>query len=143
MAPIIFLALLLGTAVAGPPSTISPSDLRSILCRNHFLARSDRCRDLSPAQREDPSPTPIAPTPAVNLTLSVSMSVGVEIAIALGVAISFYIILIIFLKYRIGLPWSRAIALGVNAGRVTSRCFIYIYPRPETAVAETDVESGV
>ena len=142
MASLLLLALLLGTAVAGPPSTISPSDLRSILCRNHFLARSDRCRDLSPAQREDLSPSPIDPTasdPAVNLTVSVSLSVGVKIAIALGVIITFYIILIIFLKFRIGLPWSRAIALGVNAGRLTTRCFIYIYPRPETEVAETDV----
>ena len=143
MAPIFFLVLLLGTAAAGPTSTISPSDLRSILCRNHFLAKSDRCQGVSPTRRGDPAPTPIAPTPAVNLTVAVSMSVGVKVAIALGAAILFYIILIIFLKYRIGLPWSRAIALGVNAGRVTSRCFIYIYPRPETAVAETDVESGV
>ena len=65
--------------------------------------------------------------------------VGVKVAIALGVAISFYLGLILFLKFKIGLTWQKAITLGVNVGRLTTRCYIYIYPRPETEVPMTDV----
>ena len=134
-----------GVAAVEDPSTVSPSVFRSILCRHHFLSGSADCRNRTDDQREGPVPTygptvPIVPTvPSVHVSVHFTMSVGTKIAIAVGVSFIFYLGLVLFIKFRIGYSWARSLALGLNAGRLTARCYIYIYPRPNDEVAVSEV----
>ena len=140
-------ALLFSCVAAGErPSTVSPSVFRFIICRHYFLSGSADCRNRTDDQRVSPVPTygptvPIAfPTvPSVHVSVHLTMSVGTKIAIAVGVSFLFYICLVIFIKFRLGFSWARSLALGLNAGRLTARCYIYVYPRPNDEVAVSEV----
>ena len=140
------------TATAGP-STIPPSTWRKIICRNHHLAKSERCQNLMSGQSgknitiaasvSAPISTVILPTDipfiAPTSTTYVEITVGTKTAIAFSVIATVYVIIVLFLKYKLSLPWRKALALGVTSGHVTSNCFVYIYPRPELPGDESSV----
>ena len=145
MARFIFLMCLIFVAAADDYPTLPPSVLRGVVCRHHFLSESEGCKDASDDQRgaavmtDGPSDLIVTEVPAVHVSVHLSMSVGTKIAIAAGVSAFFYLGLVLFLKFRLGMPWARAVQLGCNAGRLTARCYVYVYPRPNDEVAVSEV----
>ena len=141
------------TATVGP-STLPPSTWRKIICKNHHLAKSERCQNLTSGQSGKNTATVASvsvtvstvflsstniPFIASTSTTYVEVTVGTKTAIALSVITIVYVIIVLILKYKFSIPWRRALALGVSAGHVTSNCFIYIYPRHDVPGVESSV----
>ena len=146
MARFLILSLcLIVIAAADDSSTVSDSLFRAVICRHHFLAESDGCKNGPDDEGGDvtttngPSDFLVPSVPAVHVSVHLSMTVGTKIAIAVGVSSLFYLGLVLFLKFRLGMPWARAVQLGCNAGRLTARCYVYVYPRPNDEVAVSEV----
>ena len=143
MVPRFLLILSLAIVAAGEdPPTVSPSVFHAIVCRHHYLSGGDDCSGQMDDQGRDSDSTDgltIPSVPSVHVSVHVSMSVGSKVGIAVGVCLFLYIVLVVVLKFRLGLTWSKALALGINAGQLSARCHIYVYPRPNDEVAVSEV----
>ena len=133
---------LMATATSGP-STLSPTLLRSIICRNHFNAQSELCKNGTQVESGKTLRTTTTSTSTFaftsanvvsvppTLVTTVHITLATKTIISLSVIAVFYVAVVMFLRFKVKLSWSRALACGLRSGHLISHCQIYIYPSPE------------
>ena len=113
--------------LVGENATLSSQSLGEILCSSQRLKTSDFCKNLtektvgSSTRMHDQSVTtikgeilPITDSPITKQAMTVTLQALLS---ALG-SIVIYIIIVLGLKFRLGLSWQRALAMGLRRGHL-------------------------
>ena len=130
---LIFFSLYLNSSIGllvGENATLSSQSLGKILCSGQRLKTSDYCKNLtektigSSTRMHDQSTQsittingeilPITDSPITKQAMTVTLQALLS---AMG-SIVIYIIIVLGLKFRLGLSWQRALAMGLRRGHL-------------------------
>ena len=134
----------------GDNSTLSGQSLGQILCLNWRLSTTDFCRNLTrmAARESTPMPTSMSSTsfrPTILPTNIAEEAVSATLKALLSVGLSFmaYLGMVLYLKFRVGMSWPRAFAVGMRRGHLCPlHVHLHLAPEQQDAFEMATMSAG-
>ena len=134
----------------GENATLSGQSLGQILCLNWRLSTTDFCKNLTGMAA--PESTPISPMSSTSINRPTilptniaeeAMSATLKALLSVGLSLIAYLGIVFYLKFRVGMSWPRAFAVGMRRGHLCPlHVHLHLAPEQQDAFEMATMSAG-